>query len=52
MSKAPICPQHNISMRLRTTKDGHEFYGCPRYPKCDETASTEDEDYGDDDDIF
>ncbi len=46
MSHAPICDNCGIQMKLKTSKDGHQFYGCPNWPKCDETASTEDDDFG------
>lgn len=45
MSKAPICPQCDVQMVERTRKsDGEKFYGCPNWPKCDETADHEDTD--------
>lgn len=47
MSKAPICPQCDVQMVLRRQQSTrHTFYGCPNWPDCEETASTEDEDYG------
>lgn len=41
MSNAPICPQCGIQMRLRSGAYG-DFYACPNYPKCDETADADD----------
>lgn len=45
MSHAPICPQCNVQMVTRTRRsDGEKFYGCPNFPRCDETADHEDTD--------
>ena len=57
MSKAPICPSCNVSMVERKRKiDGKPFYGCPRFPRCSETATHEDEeqasDHVTDDDLY
>lgn len=46
MSTAPICDNCGVQMKLRTRgSDGAQFYGCPNWPRCDETASTADNDY-------
>ena len=29
-----ICPNCNIPLILRTSKNGNQFYGCSNYPKC------------------
>lgn len=50
MNTAPICPQCNEQMKTRKTKSGMSYYACPNFPRdCDETASTSDNDYTDDD---
>jgi len=38
-SVAPHCPVHHVAMVRRKGRYG-EFYGCPRYPDCKETAPT------------
>jgi hypothetical protein len=38
-SAAPHCPVHHVAMVRRKGRYG-EFYGCPRYPDCKETAPT------------
>lgn len=39
---SPICPKCNIEMVLRVARrgahTGEQFYGCPNYPNCRETA--------------
>ncbi len=32
--KTMYCPQCNAPMRLRSGREGSEFYGCTRYPEC------------------
>lgn len=50
MSNAPICPQCDVQMVERTRRaDGKKFYGCPNWPRCDETAEHEDEEFTCDD---
>ena len=29
-----ICPNCNIPLVLKTSKEGNKFYGCSNYPKC------------------
>lgn len=44
MSKAPICPQCDVQMvERRNNLTGAKFYGCPNYPRCDETEVHEDD---------
>ena len=37
-SAAPLCPVHHVPMVRRNGRYG-EFYGCPEYPACRETAA-------------
>ncbi len=38
---APQCPDHNLQMVLRSSRNG-QFYGCPRFPECRRTAGIKD----------
>ena len=45
MSNAPICQHCDVQMVERTRRsDGKKFYGCPNWPRCDETETHEDTD--------